>query len=193
MLTDYPDAVLIDNLQHNVARNISAEQAKRVYVEVRGRNSCACLICNDRDFQGYIWGRPLDSIFSKQQAVLHEQGFDLIIMSDLIFNHSQVISHISAELLKLIFLFFLSKHDALLQTAELALKPATTTSTPQPSVLAFFSHHRPHLADRDMEFFTKAKERGWHCEKILTEKFPVGDRLLTKETASLLRMIADVS
>ncbi|KAI0088418.1 putative methyltransferase-domain-containing protein [Irpex rosettiformis] len=134
VLTDYPDAPLLENLRHNVAHNVPAELSQRVFVE------------------GYIWGKPLELILNKQQTTSNDQGFDLIIMSDLIFNHSQ--------------------HDALLTTAELALKPSTSTSTPQPSVLVFYSHHRPHLAHRDMEFFSKAQERGWACEKILTEQFP---------------------
>lgn len=42
-----------------------------------------------------------------------------------------------------------------------------------PSLLVFYTHHRPHLAHRDLEFFTKARKRGWICEEILTQKFPV--------------------
>jgi hypothetical protein len=40
-------------------------------------------------------------------------------------------------------------------------------------VLVFYTHHRPHLAHRDMEFFEMAGEMGWGCEKVLTERFPV--------------------
>ncbi|KAI0700186.1 putative methyltransferase-domain-containing protein [Cytidiella melzeri] len=130
-LTDYPDAALIENLRHNVDANLPPKLAQQVHVE------------------GYIWGQSLAPIF-QQQKTMNEQGFDLIIMSDLIFNHSQ--------------------HDALLETSEIALKTSTVTS--KPCVLVFYSHHRPHLAHRDMEFFSKARERGWLCEKILTERFP---------------------
>ena len=42
-----------------------------------------------------------------------------------------------------------------------------------PCVLVFYTHHRPHLAERDLEFFTKAKERRWKCEEIVTERFEV--------------------
>lgn len=51
-------------------------------------------LLSNRILQGYIWGQSLDPIFAKQQATITEQGFDLIIMSDLIFNHSQVRSWI---------------------------------------------------------------------------------------------------
>jgi len=40
-------------------------------------------------------------------------------------------------------------------------------------VLVFYTHHRPHLAQRDMSFFDMAQECGWKCEKVLTERFPV--------------------
>ncbi|KAI0341503.1 hypothetical protein BDW22DRAFT_1359091 [Trametopsis cervina] len=132
-LTDYPDAALIENLQHNVTHNTDPASEGKVHVE------------------GYIWGQPLEPIFSKQEETSGERGFDLVIMSDLIFNHSQ--------------------HDALLKTAASALKPSADPSK-TPCVLVFYSHHRPHLAHRDMEFFSKAREQGWTCDKILTEKFP---------------------
>ena len=47
------------------------------------------------------------------------------------------------------------------------------------SVLVFFTHHRPRLADRDMDFFTKARERGWVCEEVLTRKYPVRGKSLS--------------
>jgi len=70
------------------------------------------------------------------------------------------------------------KHDALLNTCELVISPtASQVSTPDPCVLVFYTHHRPHLAHRDMQFFTKAKERGWACTEIYTKTFPVCDLL----------------
>ena len=52
-------------------------------------------------------------------------------------------------------------------------------------MLVFYTHHRPHLAQRDMEFFDMAQERGWKCEKVLTERFPV--RFLGCSEVSSLR------
>lgn len=152
VLTDYPDPNLIANLEHNVASNISANDAERVSV------------------QGYIWGRPVRPLLKGLSAEA-SGGFHLIIMSDLIFNHSQ--------------------HDALLQTCKLALAPpraqdiSQSASSPQtntynpgkgkdhiPSLLVFYSHHRPHLAHRDLEFFVRARGMGWNCEEVVTQKFP---------------------
>ncbi|KAI0284818.1 hypothetical protein BC826DRAFT_1093685 [Russula brevipes] len=55
-------------------------------------------------------------------------------------------------------------HRALLATCEHATAPGGC-------VLVFYTHHLPHLAQRDMEFFEVAREMGWKCEKVLTERF----------------------
>ncbi|SJL04465.1 related to Putative nicotinamide N-methyltransferase [Armillaria ostoyae] len=128
ILTDYPDANLIKNMEFNVDKNVLPSCKQRVSV------------------QGFIWGTSVQPLLS---SLSNTNGFNLIILSDLIFNHSQ--------------------HDALLNTCEQVLLPHEPQSTP--SVLVFYTHHRPHLANRDMEFFTKAQSRGWHCEEILTQKF----------------------
>ncbi|KAG6901319.1 hypothetical protein C0995_013679 [Termitomyces sp. Mi166 len=137
VITDYPDDDLVDNIIHNVDANIPASERDRVSV------------------QGYIWGRTVDPLLETISTTNAKSVFDLIILSDLIFNHSQ--------------------HDALLTTCELAFRrnPSDSHSiSPTASVFVFYSHHRPHLAHRDMEFFEKAWGRGWVCEEILTRKFP---------------------
>ncbi|KAG6810555.1 hypothetical protein H0H92_011340 [Tricholoma furcatifolium] len=138
VITDYPDDDLIKNIEYNVEANIPVVDRNRVAI------------------QGYIWGRAVDSLLEPiSRAGSPGAGFDLIILSDLIFNHSQ--------------------HDALLTTCEQALAPSSLStnvdSSYTPSVLVFYSHHRPHLAHRDMDFFEKARGRGWVCEEILTRKF----------------------
>lgn len=128
VITDYPDAPLIDNIRYNVSENVPSDLQDRVIA------------------QGYIWGqdtKPLHSVLPPESA-----GFDVIILSDLIFNHSQ--------------------HDALLNTCEQAISNDRSAC-----VLVFYSHHRPHLAHRDMEFFEKARSRGWKADQIVRETFPV--------------------
>ncbi|KZV80429.1 hypothetical protein EXIGLDRAFT_630171, partial [Exidia glandulosa HHB12029] len=128
VLTDYPDAALIDNLGQNVQCNVPPSTKCPVHVA------------------GYIWGTDTAPLLSHSP-----DGFDLILMSDLIFNHSQ--------------------HDALLTTCEKTLSkraPAFVAATP--SLLVFYTHHRPRLADRDLDFFAKATSRGWECEEIVTER-----------------------
>ncbi|KAF8970836.1 putative methyltransferase-domain-containing protein, partial [Flammula alnicola] len=135
VITDYPDAALVDNMSYNVLQNTTEEEREHV------------------DVQGYIWGQAVKPLLDALPSTLHPKSFDIIILSDLIFNHSQ--------------------HDALLKTCELVLSPPRPEDpTSEPCVLVFYSHHRPHLAHRDMEFFSKAQERGWTCLEILTKTFP---------------------
>ncbi|KAH9855647.1 putative methyltransferase-domain-containing protein [Lenzites betulinus] len=140
VLTDYPDAALVDNISHNVLVNILPE-GERAKVHV----------------QGYIWGHAVEPLVELLPGGADERAFDLIILSDLIFNHSQ--------------------HEAMIKTCDLALSKrkvheGSSDTRPPPCLLVFYTHHRPHLAQRDMEFFTKAREHGWHCEEVLTRKYP---------------------
>ena len=74
LLTDYPDADLLENLRHNVQVNVP--DALRDVVDV----------------EGYIWGQQVSPLlkFLPDPAVQSAKGFDLIILSDLIFNHAEV-------------------------------------------------------------------------------------------------------
>ncbi|KAH9996385.1 hypothetical protein BJV74DRAFT_827878 [Russula compacta] len=142
VLTDYPDQALVDNMAYNVVQNV--EPARR---------GAVCVL-------GYVWGHPVEPLLlllaprpDATTAYCAHAGadgcpsttFDLILLSDLIFNHSQ--------------------HRALLTTCERAIAPGGC-------VLVFYTHHRPHLAQRDMDFFDMARKSGWECEKVLTERFP---------------------
>ncbi|EPQ53373.1 hypothetical protein GLOTRDRAFT_117322 [Gloeophyllum trabeum ATCC 11539] len=128
VLTDYPDKELLENLESNVKTNIP-ESAGRVVV------------------QGYIWGQPVEPLLAHAGGA----GFDLIILSDLVFNHSQ--------------------HDALLTTCERALSDSPSPDNP-PCVLVFYTHHRPQYAARDLAFFARARARGWACAEVLTRRYP---------------------
>ncbi|KAH7325216.1 hypothetical protein B0J17DRAFT_701536 [Rhizoctonia solani] len=186
MITDYPDAPLLDNITRNVEQNIPLTTRSKVKT------------------QGYVWGTDPEKLFrcvdrtrlageSSDGTHAIEQGaFDVIILSDLIFNHSQ--------------------HSALLDTCEVALRPARRQgevaqsemksaggemfaglrqqrihsnpipdpkkllheagrpSVTTPCVLVFFSHHRPQYIARDLDFFSRAKDRGWICEQVVQTK-----------------------
>ncbi|KAF8262016.1 putative methyltransferase-domain-containing protein [Lactarius quietus] len=122
VLTDYPDQALVDNMAHNVAQNgVDAEVA----------------------VLGYVWGRPVEPLLAPLSSTTGAK-FDLILLSDLVFNHSE--------------------HRGLLWTCEHAVAP-------RGCVLVFFTHHKPHLADRDLVFLDIARETGWTCDKVLTERF----------------------
>ena len=84
VLTDYPDKALLDNLTYNVDQNVQPP-----------RRAVVCVL-------GYVWGSSVDPLLAallKDAATEpdadaadpdEKNSFDLIILSDLIFNHSQV-------------------------------------------------------------------------------------------------------
>ena len=125
--TDYPDPDLMKNLAHNLAQNGCT--APRTVA------------------QGYIWGADVTPLLAHAP-----QGFDLILMSDLIFNHQA--------------------HPALLDTVDRCL-----AARPNAQVLVFFSHHRPHLAERDLSFFPLAEARHYTYTKL--EEWLLSVRLFT--------------
>ncbi|CEL60211.1 Putative nicotinamide N-methyltransferase OS=Cryptococcus neoformans var, neoformans serotype D (strain B-3501A) GN=NNT1 PE=3 SV=1 [Rhizoctonia solani AG-1 IB] len=168
VITDYPDAPLLDNITRNVEHNIPSGIRPNVKI------------------QGYVWGTNPEKLFQSFDRAIpagdssidarvteKKNEFDVIILSDLIFNHSQ--------------------HSALLDTCEAALRPARLGDVAQdemksadpekftgerervigintPCVLVFFSHHRPQYITRDLDFFARAKERGWFCEQVVQTK-----------------------
>ncbi|CAG8537238.1 9603_t:CDS:2 [Funneliformis caledonium] len=116
VITDYPDDDLIGNIRHNVITNLSTTDNINILVIIK-----------------FLDTSPLLNTISSNL-------YDLIILSDLIFNHSQ--------------------HKAILKTCEECLEPING------QVLVFFTHHRPNLANKDMEFFEEAKHLKWKVEKV---------------------------
>lgn len=133
VVTDYPDGDLISNIEHNVA-------------------SCALLPDPTSIISalGYLWGYPADSLLSKlssaSPAPEYEEplGFDLLILADLLFNHSE--------------------HAALVSTVRRTLK-----RTSKSKALVFFTPYRPWLLEKDMAFFKLAVDAGFEVEKIWEE------------------------
>ena len=78
--------------------------------------------------KGYVWGTSTTEL---RKAIEPKTTYDVIILSDLVFNHSQ--------------------HHAMLKTCHELLTPKTGR------VYVFYTHHRPHLAHKDVEFFTIAQ------------------------------------
>jgi nicotinamide N-methyltransferase len=120
-LTDYPDADLILNMSRNVQVNLSQTQQSRVSV------------------QGFLWGQDVTSLISNGQ-------YDLILLADLIFNHTE--------------------HYSLLKSCKECLRPTG-------SVLVIFTHHVVKWAERDLMFFERAVEPqfGFVVEKLGVEKW----------------------
>ena len=109
VLTDYPDKALLDNLGYNVDQNVVHQpETPRRRAQAQTSASSAVRVL------GYVWGTSVDPL---RGALLQDTEtepdtetetepdadaaaadpetsyFDLILLSDLIFNHSQVRSH----------------------------------------------------------------------------------------------------
>jgi nicotinamide N-methyltransferase len=89
-------------------------------------------------------------------------GFDLLILADLVFNHTE--------------------HAKLLSTVRLTLRQSLSARA-----LVFFTPYRPWLYEKDMAFFDLAREGGFKVEPVLQHTmeevmFPEdrGDELLRR-------------
>ncbi|RCH99780.1 nicotinamide n-methyltransferase [Rhizopus stolonifer] len=117
VVTDYPDKELIENIEYNVKHTIQQQQQQQQQQQ------------HNVIVEGYIWGTPTDKL--RAHLPKGQSTFDVLILSDLVFNHSQ--------------------HHAMLKTCRELLTPNTGR------VYVFYTHHRPHLAHRDLEFFEIAQ------------------------------------
>ncbi|KAA8912004.1 putative methyltransferase-domain-containing protein [Sphaerosporella brunnea] len=119
VVTDYPDAPLIDNLRINISSLPTRSSTSPITAE------------------GYLWGNTL--------AESMATPFDVVILSDLLFNHSE--------------------HAKLLKTVQLTLRKSRDARA-----LVFFTPHRPWLLEKDLEFLKNAEtelEGRFTVEKVL--------------------------
>ncbi|KAL9078287.1 MAG: hypothetical protein Q9157_002802 [Trypethelium eluteriae] len=133
--TDYPDAELIENLRSNMGHCSLLPSIRNVHVE------------------GFIWGRSPKDLLAHLHPGSVPQGFDLIILSDLVFNHSE--------------------HGKLIKSIQDTLR-----RIPDARALAFFSPHRPWLIEQDMQFFDLAGRSGFEVHKVYQR---VGDKVMFSE------------
>ena len=126
VVTDYPDGELIDNLKENI-------------------RTCEALSKGTPNVvaQGYLWGA------SPQPLLAHlsepSKGFDVLLLADLLFNHSC--------------------HGALVDTIL-----NTLARTREARALVFFTPYRPWLLEKDMAFFEVCRGRGLVVEKVVEER-----------------------
>ncbi|CCE65243.1 hypothetical protein TPHA_0K01090 [Tetrapisispora phaffii CBS 4417] len=130
--TDYPDADLLANIQYNIDHEIFngkelSTDSKEKELELKNRNLIV---------EGYIWGNDYTSLTNHLDG---DDKFDLMILSDLVFNHTE-------------------HHKLLKTTKDLLAKEG--------KALVVFSPHRPWLLDADLGFFETAKEYDLVPQKI---------------------------
>lgn len=122
VVTDYPEADLVANLQYNV-------------------DNCGITLADSSvQAMGYLWGNPTAEI--KACLPPDADGFDLLILADILFNHSE--------------------HEKLVTTLTESL-----SKKPGSAALVFFTPYRPWLLDKDLAFFQLAQDRGFAVNKIL--------------------------
>lgn len=126
VVTDYPDEDLIDNLRHNILHSVTLPTPVSIHAE------------------GYLWGADTSALRSHLPEAEREEGFDLLILADLLFNHSE--------------------HAKLVSTVQKCLN-----RSPDAQALVFFTPYRPWLLEKDMMFFELARQAGFEVEKILEE------------------------
>ncbi|KAF2169894.1 hypothetical protein M409DRAFT_64869 [Zasmidium cellare ATCC 36951] len=124
IVTDYPDAELIENLRLNIKDCSLLPQPVNIHAE------------------GYLWGADPSSLRAYLPPADKEAGFDLLILADLLFNHSE--------------------HSKLLLSIQRTLKKDADSQA-----LVFFTPYRPWLLEKDLAFFDLARDGGFQVEKIL--------------------------
>ena len=139
MLTDYPDADLISNLTHNIAT------CAPVFPSPFARAASPAVAT------GHLWGTPAAPLLAHladaepegevAPAPPQPRGFDLVLLADLVFNHSE--------------------HGALVGTVAATLRRGRGARA-----LVFFTPHRPWLLQRDLAFLERCRGMGWGVWRV---------------------------
>lgn len=134
VVTDYPDNSLIENLVWNIEHCETTPAEDGTWEKKPLENIVA---------EGYLWGAdpaPLLAHLPEGEVV---KKFDVLILADLLFNHSE--------------------HAKLLSSIQQTLSLDGVA-------LVFFTPYRPWLYEKDLDFFRLADEGGFVVEKVLEEK-----------------------
>lgn len=172
VLTDYPDPDLVETMWRNV-RGCELIPRSTKAPQMNGANGANGVKettngveeGEDEDeglnivVDGYVWGADPTKLLAHLEGTYQEnevpaqKGFDVLILADLLFRHSE--------------------HGNMLKTIEQTLK-----RTRDSQALVVFTSYRPWLQHKDLAFFDLARERGFVVEKVLEKKM---DRPLFEE------------
>ncbi|KAF2816852.1 uncharacterized protein BDZ99DRAFT_456664 [Mytilinidion resinicola] len=123
VVTDYPDADLIDNLRHNITNCSLLPSTSNIHAE------------------GYLWGADVDKLTAHLAQSSGSKRFDVLILADLLFNHSE--------------------HAKLVKSIQ-----DTLEHSPTATAFVVFTPYRPWLLQKDLAFFDLARESGFTVTKI---------------------------
>ena len=109
----------------------------RAIAKLQFRSACLLHQASSRNIcQGYLWGQPLT--YGSEPA----PSFDLLILADLVFNHSE--------------------HAKLIATVKKTLRHSADARA-----LVFFTPHRPWLLEKDLKFFELAEQAHFRVTKFM--------------------------
>ena len=103
--------------------------------------------------KGYLWGASTEKLIAHLPKGRNPSGFDILILADLLFNHSE--------------------HSKLVKTVQ-----ETLNRTSSSRALVFFTPYRPWLLEKDLAFFDIARENGFTVAKIFEK---VMDKVMFEE------------
>ncbi|OPB36396.1 putative nicotinamide N-methyltransferase [Trichoderma guizhouense] len=139
VMTDFPDPDLVMNMQKNIDECDETTEPK-------GH------IAKAIDAAGFVWGGdpvPLIARLASDEdassSAAAEKRFDVLILADLLFRHSE--------------------HGALVKTIRETMKVSRDSAA-----YVFFTSYRPWKKDLDMGFFDVAREAGFEVEQVLEKK-----------------------
>lgn len=124
VMTDFPDVEIVQNMQKNI--DICDET-----VEPKGRIASAV------DAVGFIWGADSQPLLARLPA--SRKRFDVLILADLLFRHSE--------------------HGALVKTIKECLCKKGVA-------YVFFTSYRPWMREKDLGFFEVAKREGFLVQQV---------------------------
>jgi EEF1A N-terminal glycine/lysine methyltransferase len=141
VVTDFPDPDLIENIQYNIEHCLESSKPDEPNDPQRIVRA-----------EGYLWGADPTPLLvhivptrtSHSSPVQGRQGFDILILADLLFNHSE--------------------HAKLISTVQ-----QTLSRSPSSKAFVFFTPYRPWLLEKDLAFFHLAREAGFRVEKVLEQ------------------------
>ncbi|KAJ9151240.1 Protein N-terminal and lysine N-methyltransferase EFM7 [Pleurostoma richardsiae] len=146
VVTDYPDPDLVQTMWRNI------DECALVPKEEDGRPRDAVIAAD-----GFVWGadaapllahlgqHPSSREGSEPGADAGGGGFDVMILADLLFRHSE--------------------HGNMVRSIEAALRRSRDSAA-----YVFFTSYRPWLRHKDLAFFDVARERGFEVEKVLEKR-----------------------
>lgn len=102
--------------------------------------------------EGYLWGTDAEPLLSHLE---NDTKFNVIILSDTV---SKVISLTNAQV------FNHSEHQSLIKSLLLNLEKHADSR-----VYVFYTHHRPWLKQKDLEFFDLAIKAGFTIDDLLVQ------------------------